>query len=109
VAAVVAVLMLPGVTEWMVYQRSAVARGELWRLFTAHLAHYSVSHLLNNVLVLALAGWLVEARYRTQWLSLVTVSAAGIGFAVFAFEPQIERFAGASGISLALLTYAARW
>ena len=37
VTAAVAVLMIPGAAELLVYERSAIARGELWRLFTAHL------------------------------------------------------------------------
>ena len=107
VTAAVTVLMIPGAAELLVYERSAIARGELWRLFTAHLTHYSASHLINNLLVLVFAAWLVEERYRADLLRLVALSAVAIGIAVFVFRPEITRYAGASGISLALLTYVA--
>lgn len=107
VTAAVAVLMIPGAAELLVYERSAIARGELWRLFTAHLTHYSASHLINNMLVLVFAAWLVEERYRADLLRVLALSAVAIGFAVFVFRPEITRYAGVSGISLALLTYAA--
>ena len=106
-AGAVAALVIPGAAEWLVYERSAVAGGALWRLITAHLVHYSALHLCNNMLVLLFAGWLVEQRYRSDLPRIVGLSALSIGLAVFVFEPDITRYAGASGISLALLTYAA--
>ncbi len=33
----------------LVYQRSGVEQGEYWRLWTAHLTHYSLSQLVVNV------------------------------------------------------------
>lgn len=103
----VAVLLIPGAADLLVYDRAALARGEVWRLLTAHAVHYSAAHLLNNMLVLGCAAWLVETRYRSDWLCIVALSAVAICAAVFVFEPHIARYAGASGVSLALLTYAA--
>ncbi len=103
----VAALMIPGVGEWLLYDRLAVVGGELWRLLTAHIVHYSISHLVSNLLVLIFAAWLVEVRYQSDFWRVVVLSAVAIGIAVFVFEPGIARYAGASGVSLALLTYAA--
>ena len=103
----IAVLLIPGAADVLIYDRSALARGELWRLLTAHLVHYSGAHLLNNMLVLGCAAWLVETRYRSDWLRIAALSGIAICAAVFVFEPDIARYAGASGVSFALLTYAA--
>ncbi len=105
--AAVAALMVPGATELFIYDRPALARGELWRLLTAHLVHYSGAHLLNNLLVLVSAAWLVERRYRSDWLCIVALSGTAIGIGVFVFEPGVARYAGASGVSFGLLTYVA--
>ena len=75
----VAALKLPGVAEYLVYDRGALARGELWRVFSAHMVHYSGAHLLANVLVLLPAALLVEVRYRVDFLRILVVSAVAIG------------------------------
>ena len=36
------------------YDRAALAAGELWRLFTAHVVHLNLRHALVNILGLAL-------------------------------------------------------
>ena len=103
----VTVQILPGAAEYLIYDRVALARGEWWRLLTAHLVHYSGAHLLNNLLVLIPAAWLVEERDRSDLVRIVLVSAVAIGVGIFVFESDIARYAGASGLSLALLTYVA--
>ena len=54
-----AVPLLPGAAEGLPYDRAALARGELWSLFNAHLAHFGPNHLLWDLavfLVLAARG-----------------------------------------------------
>lgn len=107
VAAMLAAQWLPGAAELLSYDREAVARGELWRLVTGHLAHYSWEHLTNSLLVLLPAAWLIESRRRSDPLFL-TLSAAGtVGMALLLAEPDIAEYRGASAIGLALLVYAA--
>ena len=107
VASVAAIQVIPGLSEYLIYDRSALAHGELWRLFSAHMVHFSSAHLLNNLLVLAPAALLVEMRYREDFVKVVAVSALAIGLALYLFQANIDRYAGASGISLALLVYGA--
>ena len=106
VTGMVAALAIPGAAEYLVYDRGALARGELWRVFSAHIVHYSGAHLLANVLVLLPAAMLVEVRYRVDFPRVLAVSAVAIGVGLFFFKADIYRYAGASGVSLALLTYA---
>jgi len=107
VTGMVAALSVPGIAEYLVYDRAAVARGELWRLFTAHIVHFSGAHLLANMLVLLPAALLVEIRYRDELPKILVLSAVAIGMGLFFFRTDIYRYAGASGVSLALLTYVA--
>lgn len=99
----IAAFTVPGAADFLIYDRPALVRGELWRLLTAHLVHYSAAHLLSNLLVLVFAAWLLETRYRSAWLPVVALSGIAIGIGVFVFEPDIVRYAGASGVSFALL------
>jgi len=96
---------LPGAADFLVYDRAAVASGELWRLVTGNLVHFSVAHLLNNLAVLAPVVWLVETRYRRDASLLFLSAASAIGLALLIGEPRILQFGGASGISLAFLVY----
>jgi rhomboid family GlyGly-CTERM serine protease len=107
VTGAVAALVIPGIAEYLVYDRGALAQGELWRLLSAHLVHYSGAHLFTNLLVLVPAALLVETRYREDLLKILAVCAVAIGVGLFFFQEEIYRYAGASGISLSLLTYAA--
>jgi len=59
--------VLPAILLWLVptthsallYDRTAILRGEWWRLWTGHWVHFSFSHLAWNLAVLLGAGLLV--------------------------------------------------
>jgi rhomboid family GlyGly-CTERM serine protease len=95
-----------GAADLLVYDRKGLAAGELWRLLTGHLVHFSAAHLVNNLLVVVPAVWLVETRYRKDTGPLLLAAASAVGIAVFVGATEIQQFGGASGISLAVLTYA---
>jgi rhomboid family GlyGly-CTERM serine protease len=95
-----------GAADLLVYDREGLAQGELWRLLTGHFVHFSAAHLVNNLVVLVPAVWLVETRYTEDAGLLLLAAASAVGIAVFAGAPEIRQFGGASGISLAVLAYA---
>ena len=95
-----------GAADLLVYDRKGLVAGELWRVLTGHLVHFSAAHLVNNLVVLVPALWLVETRYAKDAGPLLFAAASAVGIAVFVGAPEIQRFGGASGISLATLTYA---
>jgi rhomboid family GlyGly-CTERM serine protease len=106
-SAALAAYWLPGAADALVYDRSAVATGELWRLLTAHWVHFSGSHLLSNLAVLVATGWLIEARDRGDSLRLFAVAALSIGIVLFVAQPELRIFGGASGVAYAFVTYLA--
>ncbi len=99
--------VLPGVAALLVYDRAGIAGGELWRLWTGHLVHFSLTHLVYNLAVLVPATWIVETRHRGDVGALLLFAAPAISVALFLVEPGIREFGGASGLSLALVTYLA--
>ena len=59
----------PRFSDLLVYDRQAILSGELWRLLTAPLVHFSASHLFWDVVVFSLAGFAINAaNFRSLWL-----------------------------------------
>ena len=88
-----------GGPTWWDFSRPAIDAGQCWRMFSAHFVHLNSVHLAMNALGLfaivsvwgsALAGW------RTLWLSLLL--APMISIALWLSEPQLQHYAGASGV-----------
>ena len=96
---------VPGGTNALVYDRPAIAAGELWRLLTAHWVHFSYSHLLSNLAVLVATGWLIEARGRRDPVGLYALAASSIGITLFVAQPDLRIFGGGSGVAYAFVTY----
>lgn len=86
----------------LVYDRSAIGRGEVWRLLTGHLAHADTSHLVVNLLGLGLVGALFE-RQPVSWVLLFVVSAAAIDAWLWFLQPDIGSYCGLSGVLYGLL------
>lgn len=86
------------------YDRAAVLRGEVWRLWTAHVVHYGASHLAWNLAVfLPASGWLERvAPARLRWLLVLTPAA--IGVVLLATDPALARYAGLSGVATGVVT-----
>ena len=81
---------------------AAVAAGELWRLFTAHLTHFTLDHLVLDVLAFLVLGIACERRSprRTRWT--LGLSALVISVGVLLIDPQMQRYRGLSGLDSAL-------
>ncbi len=95
----------PHLSDLLVYDRDAVVRGEIWRLFTAPFVHFSLSHIFWDLLVYGAAGWMIEtAGYRYYWL--VCCLAAVIPGPVFLLiSPELTRYGGTSGLATAAVVY----
>jgi len=102
VAFAVAASLLPGVAEWLQYDRPAVAQGGSWRLMTSHFVHWSGEHLFWDVLALGLLGWMCERESPSRFLACVAVSAVLIPLSLSIAEPQMTTYRGLSGIDSAL-------
>lgn len=93
---------IPGVTEWLQFDRAAVARGEAWRWFTAHLTHFDLNHLAWDVGALLALGWTCEGHSRGRFVAAVILPAVAITPAVWIWQPQFTVYRGLSGIDSAL-------
>lgn len=92
------------VNPWLQYQRSAIAEGQVWRLFTGHLVHMNLWHLGMNLTGFLLC-WLFFPDLLTRWrlwlwlgLSIPLVS-AGFWF----LDTDLHGYVGFSGVLHGLL------
>lgn len=97
----------PAATEMLVYDRQAIQVGEVWRLLSGHLVHFSLSHLVGDLLVFGVAGYLIERQLGRQvgWLYLAMDTA--IGSALWVLDPALVRFGGLSGLAYGNVFYVA--
>ena len=103
----VVIALFPSWSFWLIYDRSAILSGELWRMFTGHWIHFSPSHLVYDLLALGVAGWIIETQKLPYfgWLCLLTPWL--ISSVLLLSEPQMQRFGGLSALATTAIVYLA--
>jgi rhomboid family GlyGly-CTERM serine protease len=98
------VLLLPVATggagrQLLRYDRTGLARGEWWRLLTAHVVHLGLRHALLNALGLALMWALFARDYSPRaWTGVVLGAVAGIDAGLWLADSTVEWYVGSSGV-----------
>lgn len=103
-AVVVATLVMPAALE---YDRAAILRGEVWRVVTGHLTHWSPDHLLWDVLAFLALGFVCERRRRALYAGVLFVSAMSVSVILLVGCPEVTSYRGLSAVASALWFWAA--
>lgn len=96
------------IQQYLEYNRSAIANGQLWRLLSGHLLHSNSYHLLMNIaglMVMMLIHGALPQRLALLWQCLIFSTAISIG--LWFFSPDIQLYVGLSGVLHALLCFGA--
>jgi rhomboid family GlyGly-CTERM serine protease len=98
---VLAALMFGG-EPWQMslrFDRAGLQQGQWWRLFTGHLVHFDVRHLLLDGAGVVLV-WMLFARELSplRWLVVALVSMLAVDAGLWCFDPQIQWYVGVSGV-----------
>ncbi|MCG6932321.1 MAG: rhombosortase [Gallionella sp.] len=104
-AAALLVHFVPWLGQLLIYDRSAIAHGELWRLLTGNLVHLSDAHLAMDMAAFLIAGTMIEQRGYHHFMKLCISAAALIGMAIYLFEPVLQFYGGLSGVVTAAVVY----
>lgn len=104
-AGAVLIFCLPSLATVLIYDRAAIAHGELWRFVTGNLVHYSAAHLGYDLLALLVAGTMIEISGYRHYPILCFASAACIGMVLYWTEPAMWYYAGLSGVATAAIVY----
>ncbi len=107
VAAVLAATALvasasPAMSAWMEYDRAAVSAGQLWRLLTCHLAHFTPTHLGYDLFAFVVLTALSLGRAPRRAAIAITSAAALIPLASWVLLPNLQIYRGLSGLDSAL-------
>lgn len=95
----------PQLGNLLIYDRAAIAHGEIWRLLSGNLVHFSPAHLLYNLAAWFIVGTIIEF-YGYRFFPLLCLSSALlIGISLFIFEPELNLYAGLSGMVSAAVTF----
>lgn len=92
-------------SQLLIYDRAAIIQGEHWRLLTGNLVHFSIPHLLYNLIAFLIIGTMIELRGYRFFPVLCLSSALLIGITLFLLEPELNLYAGLSGVVSAAVTY----
>ncbi|HEY5604684.1 MAG TPA: rhombosortase [Gammaproteobacteria bacterium] len=91
------------VTLWLRYDRNAILSGQIWRIFTGHLAHLSWSHSFMNLLGLFLVWGLFDRHLPAKrWLHVMLLSGFGISLLLMIIDSHLLYYVGLSGVLHAL-------
>jgi rhomboid family GlyGly-CTERM serine protease len=77
------------------------AHGEVWRLWTGHLVHYDLRHLLTNAIAIAIPLALADRGSRRSILLSITLLAPAISLVLLACA-HFDEYRGASALALAI-------
>lgn len=97
----------PAWRDGLIYQREAIARGEVWRLWTGHWVHFGWPHFIADTGLFLILGWMLERRHRGAVLSALVLMPLFVSAVIFFFEPTMQRYAGLSALNLGLLLFLA--
>lgn len=90
----------------LLYSRDALQQGELWRLLTGHLMHFSWTHLAADIGGFLLLGVMIEREQgRPTLVGLLMVLALGTSAALWLLVPQLAFYGGISALNYGLLTW----
>lgn len=89
------------------FDRQGILAGEIWRLWTGHLVHFSSYQLLLDVTALCVVGWLAERQWGSGFTGTVVLLAMpAISVSLLLLSPHLVQYRGVSGV-VALLSLAA--
>ena len=89
-------------TSLLQFDRTAFMDGEVWRVFTGHLTHWSLSHLFWDILVFLVLAGVIERFSRRRLLVCFASASLIISLLVFTFLSEMTFYRGLSGIDSAL-------
>lgn len=99
-----AVWLAPASHAALLYDRTAILDGEIWRLWSGHWVHFSASHLVWNLVVLLGTGFWLELRQPGSMLRFAAIGAPAIGLILLAGEPGMQTYGGLSGLATGVVT-----
>ena len=101
------IFCFPILNSWLLYNRALLLHGQVWRAWTGHIVHYSSSHLVWNLVIFLAAGCWLEYMRPRPIRAFYLACPALISAVLLLGEPDLERYAGLSGVATGVLVFLA--
>jgi rhomboid family GlyGly-CTERM serine protease len=88
----------PAISGLLEFDRQLIAEGELWRLLTCHLVHWSSAHFLLDTIVFLALGITFEPNIGRRYFLVLLCAGLCISLALLLFQPDMIRYRGISGL-----------
>ncbi len=82
----------------MQFDRASILNGEIWRLFTGHLVHWSAEHFYLDALVFIAQGMVFEPKIGRGYAQVLGIAGGAIGLALLLFQNDLTAYRGISGL-----------
>lgn len=99
--------ILPELSSILIFDRSSLFRGEVWRILTCHFVHFSYTHLAYNLFAFGVASYVIEKKNYPNFCLLYICLAFSISMTLFILRPNMVLYGGLSGIACGVLYYCA--
>jgi rhomboid family GlyGly-CTERM serine protease len=109
-AAGVAALVIQLNPDWrstLLFDRTAVAQGQWWRVWSGHLVHFGWPHFLADTGLFLVLGFILGRNQARAFPLILLILPVAISAAVYFFDPGMSRYGGLSAVDLALLLFVA--
>lgn len=95
----------PHYSKWLWASKEAVfEKHEYWRLFTALFTHADIKHLLSNMPLFVVFGWLLRSYFGLLAFPLAAFLVGAVtNYATLYYYPEHTRLIGASGVVYGLV------
>ena len=105
--AAVLVQLNAGWRSELLYDRSAIAAGEWWRIWSAQLVHFGWPHFVADAGLFIVLGRLLD--WRHPWLTrfAIVFMPLVIAATLYWLDPSMNRYGGLSAVNLGLLIFLA--
>lgn len=97
----------PTATEFAQFDRAAIRSGQLWRVSTGHIVHWSVDHLVWDLAAFFVLAAYCEARGRRRFVMALLLAETTIVAGLWWLRPDVRLYRGLSGIDSMLFVWAA--
>jgi rhomboid family GlyGly-CTERM serine protease len=80
------------------FDRQAIFQGQVWRLVTGNVVHWSLEHFFLDVGPFLIVGVLYERYFQRQYPWILLTSAVAVGGGVLLLAPEMGTYRGLSGV-----------
>jgi len=97
----------PGVFDILIYEKTAIRQGQIWRCLSGHFVHCNFEHLFWDLVGLIILTVMIERHDQRQVIPALLMSCLGVSLWLYWGDSPFQNYCGLSGALNGLLVVAA--